>query len=57
VIVSPRCPPAGRVSHVDLRTSQSSANSNQIRVNVKTSWTFDGDAQEADFSLAVYINK
>ena len=57
VIVSPRSSSGGVRAHAEVDTSQSSANSNQIKVNVHTSRTFDGSAQEADFSLAVYINK
>ena len=35
--------------HAEVDASQSTANSNQIKVDVHISRTFDGDAQEADF--------
>jgi len=57
VIVSPRSQGAAARSHAEVDATKSSADSNQIKVNVQTSRTFDGNAQEADFSLAVYINK
>ena len=45
------------LSHAEVDATKSSANVNQIKINVKTSRTYDGNAQEADFSLAIYINK
>ena len=57
VLVTPRSSSGGARSHAEVIASQSTANSNQIRVKVHTSRTYDGNAQEADFSVAVYINK
>lgn len=57
VLVTPRSASSGAASHAEVVTAGSSANSNQIKVKVHTSRTYDGNAQEADFSVAVYINK